>query len=293
MDKLFFGWHVAAVLLAPSPSSVASDSPFESEGEALKGLDLSSWVLPPPACETAVAEIVTHVQWVWAAKPLPSARHWAPSAFVVEAADRIEAANGGIRGGVAMDIGCGSGRDAAYLASRGWTIIGIDNRMPFLGKALQLGRTVAPTPSAPLEREAAAAISLACTSSTTPATSAVTSTGAVDGLCCDATRPLPLRPGQLDLIVCVRFLVRPLLPLLAHLLAPGGWLCYSHFVDGVQHSAVGTPASPAHYVMHGELRGKCVPPAGSGIEVDVVVDREDLLADGRPVSNVLLRRRLA
>jgi SAM-dependent methyltransferase len=194
-----------------------------------------------------------------------------------------------------MDIGCGSGRDAAYLASRGWTIIGIDNRMPFLGKALQLGRTVAPTPSLPsLESGAAAAISIpAPPFNPLERGDAISSIGAVDGLCCDATRPLPLRPGQLDLIVCVRFLVRPLLPLLAHLLAPGGWLCYSHFVDGVQHSAVGTPASPAHYVMHGELREKCVPPAGSGIEMDVVVDREDLLADGRPVSNLLLRRRMA
>jgi SAM-dependent methyltransferase len=39
--------------------------------------------------------------------------------------------------GTAVDIGCGAGTEAAYLATRGWRTVGIDLSRPALDRALR------------------------------------------------------------------------------------------------------------------------------------------------------------
>lgn len=61
-------------------------------------------------------------------------RLWSPNAF-------LEEAIGDIKPGVALDIGCGSGRNSVYLASLGWSVVAVD-RLP---DALERGRHMAET----------------------------------------------------------------------------------------------------------------------------------------------------
>lgn len=50
--------------------------------------------------------------------------------------------------------------------------------------------------------------------------------------------------GPFDVVVCVRFLQRECFDSIAQLVAPGGFLVYQHFREGVQHSRIGRPNHP-------------------------------------------------
>ena len=54
---------------------------------------------------------------------------------VTELADELSAS-----GGRALDVGCGTGRDAVYLAGRGWTVTGIDGVPRAINRARQRAR---------------------------------------------------------------------------------------------------------------------------------------------------------
>ncbi len=121
----------------------------------------------------------------------------------------------GTRTGSALDVGCGSGRDTVYLASRGWHVVGLDNLAAALERARQLaGR-------------------FGCG-------------GRVDLLQCDvrergAIERLLLRRGAgpgadqrvlgFDMILVVRFIERPLMPALVGALREGGYFVYGHFLE--------------------------------------------------------------
>ena len=62
----------------------------------------------------------------------PRARLWSPSPW-------IEAIAPTLSPGLALDAGCGSGRDAVYLASLGWRVVAVD----VLPDALEQGRALA------------------------------------------------------------------------------------------------------------------------------------------------------
>ncbi|HEV2690175.1 MAG TPA: rhodanese-like domain-containing protein, partial [Bryobacteraceae bacterium] len=51
---------------------------------------------------------------------------WQPSGFLVEAIDRIRATGSSNPGRPALDVACGSGRDAVYLATIGYEVHAID-----------------------------------------------------------------------------------------------------------------------------------------------------------------------
>jgi SAM-dependent methyltransferase len=203
-------------------------------------------------------------------------RMWQPSPLIVEWIDRIEgglshdagaggptpaapSVAGNYRGArIALDLGCGSGRDAAYLASRGWFVVGVENRVPLARKARDFACRFA------------------------------VSTGH-DPLLFQIDECLPMRPGTFDLIVCVRFLHRPLLRRLTEWLAPGGFLLYSHFVDGVQH--VGTPKHPSAYLMHDELVNTMATANGAvSTPLHVLHHEETRIGDGRPIVNFIGRK---
>ena len=123
-----------------------------------------------------------------------AARLWRPSPFLVDVLPRLP------RVGRALDLASGSGRDAVWLALHGleteaWDI-----------DALAIGRARA----------------LAARS------------GVVLGtLICDLEQTeAPLPQSRWDVIVCFRFLHRPLLPRIARALAPGGHLVYETYRRG-------------------------------------------------------------
>ena len=98
------------------------------------------------------------------------------------------------RRGRALDVGGGSGRHALWLARRGLDVTLADVSDVALGRAAR----------------AAAAEGLSLT------------TVEVD------LEAAPLPPGPWDLVLCVYFLHRPLFPVLAAELAPGGLLVVAH-----------------------------------------------------------------
>jgi len=72
------------------------------------------------------------VPFEFSEEPYRPTRLWEPHPLVLSAVERLAP-------GRALDLGCGTGRDAIYLASAGWEVVAIDN----LQEALERGRLTA------------------------------------------------------------------------------------------------------------------------------------------------------
>lgn len=132
-------------------------------------------------------------------KPSPWVQRWAPS---------IPA------GGRVLDLACGGGRHAVYLAARGHPVSAVDRD---LGQA-----------------------------------AAVHATPGISWLQADLEAgPWPYAGQRFAGIVVSRYLHRPLFPLLWHSLLPGGVLIYETFSLG--QARYGRPRNPAHLLLPGEL----------------------------------------
>ena len=120
--------------------------------------------------------------------------------------------------GDALDVACGLGANALWLAARGNRVLGVD------GSAVGLRAAAA----------AARAASLP-----------------VRWLCADLDHFRPA-PASVDLVVVVRFLQRPLIPRLLRALRPGGVVFYRTFnVNRLRHGG----GFPREYLLErGELR---------------------------------------
>ena len=131
-----------------------------------------------------------------------------PSAWVVRWAGLVPA------GGRVLDIACGNGRHARYLAARGHAVEAVD-RDP---------ARLAPLAGMP----------------------------GISVRCADLERgPWPHERQQFAGIVVVNYLHRPLLPRLLEALAPGGVLIYETFAAG--NERFGRPSNPAFLLKPGEL----------------------------------------
>lgn len=95
------------------------------------------------------------------------------------------------------------------------------------------------------------------------------------------THPPQLLPGSFQLITCIRFLERALLPHLPSMLAPGGWLLYCTWLDGPGLRAFGRPSGRERVLQPGELAGSYF---GAGQGFRVVRDEVALAPDGRELS---------
>lgn len=124
-------------------------------------------------------------------------------------------------GGAVLDVACGSGRHARWLAKRGH-------------------------PVAALDRDAAALAGLRGTPNI----------GTVE---CDLEgAPWPLAAdARFAAVVVTNYLHRPLMPRLIEALAPGGVLIYETFAQG--NETVGKPSNPAFLLAPGELLAVCTP----------------------------------
>jgi tellurite methyltransferase len=147
----------------------------------------------------------------------PARPLWRPAPALVRAIDRHGAR---IPSGPVADLACGSGRDAVWLAQRGFDVEAWDHAPEALERARQLaaacGVSLRRVP-ADLER---------------------------------GTPPLPA--SRYALITCFRFLHRPLLPAMAAALVPGGILVYETFRVGQER--YGRPTHAQFLLANGELR---------------------------------------
>lgn len=140
-------------------------------------------------------------------------RLWEPARVVVQAS---EATGEGRR---ALDLACGSGRNAVFLGMHGFDVTAID----VLPDALTRTREMAAHHGVvlqTLERD-------------------LEEPGALDGL-------------EADLLVVVRYLERSLFPALEAALAPGGILAYETFTEAQRQ--YGHPRNPRYLLREGELR---------------------------------------
>ncbi|MBK8913291.1 MAG: class I SAM-dependent methyltransferase [Phycisphaerales bacterium] len=125
----------------------------------------------------------------------------------------------------ALDLACGVGREAVYLASLGWRVLGVD----VLPDALERAQRLA-------DRCAAAIVPPAWRCAD------LTDAASLDGL------------GPFELITCFRYLSRPLLARIGERLAPGGSLLVETFTT--EHRARhGRPRREGLVLEPGELRG--------------------------------------
>lgn len=153
--------------------------------------------------------------------PRKRAPPWArPSSWLVANAQTLP------REGRALDLACGSGRHALWLAERGLAVRAVDDDPEAL-RAL---------------RAAAEQRGLA-----------------VDADLVDLeSGPVDLGRGAYALIVVLYYLHRPLFPTLVRALAPGGILVYETFIES--HDGRFAPSRPEHLLKPGELVGLVSPP---------------------------------
>lgn len=177
------------------------------------------------------------------------ARLWRPNPFLLEALARM--GPGGR--GRALDLACGSGRDAVFLALEGFDVEAIDVLPDALERAADLARR----------------------SGVRIATAAR-----------DVERDPALEPGRYALVVVFHFLWRPLFPAIRAAVAPGGHVVYETFHERTRETGR-RPFSKAHLLREGELlRELGSPEAGFA----PLLHRDGALVGGRYVSSLCARK---
>ncbi|XRB24803.1 methyltransferase [Pseudoscourfieldia marina] len=167
-------------------------------------------------------------------KMLPPPRLWMPSPALTATIDAIEASafQNGSSTPCAVDLGCGVGRDAVLLASRGWDVVAVDSSVPALEKCTSLARKYA-------GRNGGRIQTLQVDMRKVPTEQVVEQVVKL------------ANPAQPRLYIGVRFLHRPLLHHLACTAAVGCHVLWSHFMDGCQ--AWGHPLRERDILLQNEL----------------------------------------
>lgn len=209
----------------------------------------------PAESGAAAAELegLGYARVIWLPAPLgglpdghadrgPAARLWRPAPFLEEVLPLLPR-------GRAADIATGAGRDAVFLALNGLTVEAWDHDPTALARAAALAA-----------RHSVALVLVEA----------------------DLVRGEPPLPeAAYDLIVCFRFLHRPLFPALERALAPGGMLVYETYRRGQER--FGRPLSGRFLLDPGELSS-----AFPGLDVVRYEEREP---EGGPVTSRLLARK--
>jgi len=142
-------------------------------------------------------------------------RLWQPNAFLSQVLPELD-------GGSALDVACGTGRDAVFMSSRGWDVTGVD----VLPDALERARDLA-------QRCAAAIRSIHWVQAD------------LEGGRVEWDRPF-------DLVTVIRYLHRPLFGSLGEWLRPGGSVVYETYTT-LHRQRHGKPARDSHILQPGEL----------------------------------------
>ncbi len=177
-------------------------------------------------------------------------RLWSPHTVIREAVEQARRHWGAVENRRALDIACGTGRDAVYLALCGFNVEGWD----ILPDALER------------------CDELAARNNVTVRT--VRRDVEADG-------PI-IESNRYDLIACVNFLHRPLMPQLAAAVRPGGIIAYETFVEP-QRERFGKPSRDTHVLRAGEL-----PTWFTGWEI--LANREGLSGSRRYAAGLIARK---
>jgi hypothetical protein len=148
------------------------------------------------------------------------ARLWRPHAFLQDSIPLLAAAWGALAGKYALDLACGSGRDAVYLATLGMKVAAVD----LLPEALERSADLAARTGVELQV-----------------------------LRADVEHGPPLAPAACDLVIVFNFLHRPLFAQLREAVTRGGFLIYETFLVE-QRERFGKPSREAFLLQPGELR---------------------------------------
>jgi SAM-dependent methyltransferase len=162
------------------------------------------------------------------------ARLWQPNKFLTEAIAVIASREPRVPGGrTAVDVACGTGRDAVYLALVGYDVTAIDHLPDAVSRAADLAGRYAVS---------------------------------VRPVVHDLERDNSIPPGPYDLACVFRYLHRPLWPALRDAVRPGGYVVYETFHERNLETGR-SPRSPNHLLRTGELVG-----AFAGFEVLIAAD---------------------
>ena len=137
-----------------------------------------------------------------------------PSSFLKEI---FEADSWPLPKGRALDIATGKGRNAIFLAERGFQVVGID----ISPVALEMARRAAQEKSLAIDWQEA-----------------------------DLER-IELPKGDYDLVLNFNYLQRSLVPQIKKTLKPGGWVIFETYLT--DQSKIGHPISPDYLLNHNEL----------------------------------------
>ena len=121
-------------------------------------------------------------------------------------------------GGHALDVACGAGRNAVWLARKGWNVTACDISLEGLRRAQDLARMH----------------------------------GVQLNLFCQDLESAALPPDHFDLVVCFFYLHRELFPLLRTALRPKGLVVYKTYTTDQQRFP-GRPRHPLHLLRPQEL----------------------------------------
>jgi tellurite methyltransferase len=177
-----------------------------------------------------------------------SKRLWQPAAIVAEFIQQY----GQHRApGNALDLACGVGRDAVFLAMHGWRVSAVD----YLPQTLEKLQTFASNQQVTISRYLL---------------DLEQDLFALDRI-----------EDTFDLIVVVRYLHRPLLQKIKHKINPGGYIVYQTFMQGCE--SFGKPKNPRYLLQAGELSRVFDP-------FRILMDKVEYLEDGRP-TNVFIAQR--
>jgi len=148
-----------------------------------------------------------------------SARLWRPNDLLVEALPICLRAWGNVCGRRALDLACGTGRDAVYLAQSGFDVEAIDVLPDALERAADLARR---------------------------------NSVSVSVRCADLENGASIILGAYDLVTVFNFLHRPLLHGIRAAVRPNGFVVYEAFLKA-SRDAFGRPTRDSHLLNPGEL----------------------------------------
>jgi len=152
-----------------------------------------------------------------------------PDKFLVDAYERFLQ---GSSPGDALDLAGGAGRNALWLAQRGWKVKLIDIAETAIAQAERNAQEL-------LQRPSMSPQPVSC--------------GRVRAERLDLNSIRDLGQKEYDLVIVFFYLRRELFPAIAASLKPGGFLLYKTFTEGQLHLG-GGPRNPDYLLRPGELR---------------------------------------
>jgi SAM-dependent methyltransferase len=138
--------------------------------------------------------------------------------------------------GRALDLACGTGRNALFLAKKGRHVTAVD----WSGTALDILEASARAEGTPVRRIGQLGDSRGA------------HRAGLESLRTDLEKT-QLPESAFDLVLCVRYLQRTLFPQMVRALRPGGFVLYETYTQA-QLEFAGGPRSPEHLLRQGELR---------------------------------------